>query len=63
MQDCNVDTVLRLPEPQDLATEAVTELEAVIDDLKEIIDLVEKEGAWRNEFQERFQPDNRHATE
>jgi len=33
-----------LPEPQDLATEAVTELEAVVDDLKEIIDLLENEA-------------------
>jgi type I restriction enzyme M protein len=33
-----------LPEPQDLATEAITELEAVVDDLREIIDLLEKEA-------------------
>jgi len=32
-----------LPEPQDLAAEAITGLEAVVDDLKEIIRLVEKE--------------------
>lgn len=32
-----------LPEPQDLASEAITELEAVIDDLKDIVLLVEKE--------------------
>src|SRR2546426_273852 len=32
-----------LPEPQDLATEAITELEAVVDDLREIVALVEKE--------------------
>ena len=32
-----------LPEPQDLATEAITELEAVVDDLREIIDLLDKE--------------------
>ncbi len=32
-----------LPEPQDLATEAITELEAVVDDLKEIVELLEKE--------------------
>jgi hypothetical protein len=32
-----------LPEPQDLASEAITELEAVIDDLKETVTLVEKE--------------------
>jgi hypothetical protein len=29
--------------PQDLAAEAVTELEAVVDDLREIITLLEKE--------------------
>jgi type I restriction enzyme M protein len=34
-----------LPEPQDLATEAITELEAVVDDLREIVALVEKEEA------------------
>jgi type I restriction enzyme M protein len=33
-----------LPEPQDLAAEAITELEAVVDGLKEIIDLLEKEA-------------------
>ena len=32
-----------LPEPQDLATEAITELEAVVDSLREIVELVEKE--------------------
>jgi type I restriction enzyme M protein len=32
-----------LPEPQDLASEAITELEAVVDDLREIVELVEKE--------------------
>jgi len=32
-----------LPDPQELATEAVTELEAIIDDLREIIALVEKQ--------------------
>ncbi|MCP5522976.1 MAG: N-6 DNA methylase [Verrucomicrobiales bacterium] len=32
-----------LPEPQDLAGEAITELEAVVDDLREIVALVEKE--------------------
>jgi type I restriction enzyme M protein len=31
------------PEPQDLAAEAITELEAVVDDLREIVALVEKE--------------------
>jgi hypothetical protein len=32
-----------LPEPQDLASEAIMELEAVVDDLREIVALVEKE--------------------
>ena len=32
-----------LPEPQDLAAEAITELEAVVDDLKEMLILLEKE--------------------
>ncbi len=36
-----------LPEPQDLATEAITELEAVVDDLREIIDLLEKEAVGK----------------
>ena len=31
------------PEPQDLAAEAITELEAVVDDLLEIVSLVKKE--------------------
>ena len=33
-----------LPEPQDLASEAITELEAVVDDLKEILELIETNG-------------------
>ena len=33
-----------LPDPQDLASEAITELEAVVDDLREIMDLLEKEA-------------------
>ena len=32
-----------LPEPQDLATEAITELEAVVDDLREIVALIDRE--------------------
>lgn len=34
-----------LPEPQDLVAEGITELEAVVDDLREIFALVEKESA------------------
>ena len=33
-----------LPEPQDLVTEAVTELEAVVDDLKDILEMIELNG-------------------
>jgi len=32
-----------LPEPQDLAGEAITELEAVVGDLRGIVELLEKE--------------------
>jgi type I restriction enzyme M protein len=32
-----------LPEPQDLASEAITELESVVDDLREIVTLIDKE--------------------
>jgi type I restriction enzyme M protein len=32
-----------LPDPQELATDAIAELEAVVDDLKEIVELVENE--------------------
>jgi type I restriction enzyme M protein len=35
-----------LPEPQDLAAEAITELEAVVDDLKEIVALLEREEGF-----------------
>lgn len=43
LRDESLEDGDELPEPQDLAAEAVTELEAVIDDLKEIIELVERE--------------------
>jgi type I restriction enzyme M protein len=43
LKDDSLEDADELPEPQDLATEAVTELEAVVDDLKEIIELLEKE--------------------
>ena len=32
-----------LPEPQDLAAEAITELEAIVDDLRDIVGLLDKE--------------------
>jgi len=43
LKDDSLEDADELPEPQDLATEAVTELEAVVDDLKEIIEWLEKE--------------------
>lgn len=43
LKDESLEDADDLPEPQDLAAEAITELEAVVDDLKEIIRLVEKE--------------------
>ena len=43
LKDESLEDSDELPEPQDLASEAVTELEAIIDDLKEIVALIEKE--------------------
>src|SRR5436190_2249860 len=43
LKDDSLEDADELPEPRDLATEAVTELEAVVDDLREIVALVEKE--------------------
>jgi type I restriction enzyme M protein len=43
LRDESLEDSGELPEPQDLATEAITELEAVVDDLREIVALVEKE--------------------
>ena len=43
LKDESLEDTDDLPEPQDLAAEAVAELEAVVDDLTEIIELVEKE--------------------
>jgi type I restriction enzyme M protein len=43
LKDESLEDSDELPEPQDLAAEAVTELEAVVDDLKEIVALLEKE--------------------
>ena len=45
LKDDSLEDSDELPEPQDLAAEAVTELEAVVDDLREIVVLVEKEEA------------------
>ena len=45
LKDESLEDAEDLPEPQDLAAEAITELEAVVDDLKEIVSLIEKEEA------------------
>src|SRR5215208_1837202 len=45
LKDESLEDSEDLPEPQDLAAEAITELEAVIDDLREIVSLIEKEEA------------------
>jgi type I restriction enzyme M protein len=43
LKDDSLEDADELPDPQDLAAEAITELEAVVDDLREIVALVEKE--------------------
>lgn len=43
LKDESLEDADELPEPQDLAAEAITELEAVVDDLREIVSLIEKE--------------------
>lgn len=43
LKDESMEDADDLPEPQDLAAEAITELEAVVDELKEIVALVERE--------------------
>ena len=43
LKDESLEDSDELPEPEDLAGEAITELEAVVDDLKEIVALLEKE--------------------
>jgi len=45
LKDESLEDSDELPEPQDLAAEAITELEAAVDDLKEIVELVEMEEA------------------
>lgn len=44
LKDDTLEDADTLPEPQELATEAITELEAVVDDLKEIVNLLESNG-------------------
>jgi type I restriction enzyme M protein len=43
LKDDSLEDSDELPDPQDLAGEAIIELEAVVDDLREIVALVEKE--------------------
>lgn len=43
LKDDSVENGEDLPEPQELANDAIAELEAVIKDLREVVDLVEKE--------------------
>jgi type I restriction enzyme M protein len=43
LKDESLGDAADLPEPQDLASEAITELEAVVDDLRDIVALLEKE--------------------
>jgi type I restriction enzyme M protein len=44
LKDESLEDANDLPEPQDLAAEAITELEAVVDDLREIVQLIETNG-------------------
>jgi type I restriction enzyme M protein len=44
LRDESLEDADELPEPQDLAAEAITELEAVVDELKEILQLIEAEA-------------------
>jgi type I restriction enzyme M protein len=44
LKDESLEDADGLPEPQDLAAEAISELEAVVDDLREIVALIEKEA-------------------
>lgn len=41
LEDELIDDADQLPEPQDLATEAISQLEAIVDDLREIVALIE----------------------
>jgi len=49
LKDESLEDAEELPDPQDLAAEAITELEAVVDDLKEIVVLLEKEESVEDE--------------
>lgn len=43
LRDESLEDANDLPEPQDLAAEAITELEAVVDDLRDIVEMLERE--------------------
>jgi len=44
LKDESLEDANDLPEPQDLAAEAITELEAVVDDFRDILQLIETNG-------------------
>lgn len=44
LKDESIEDADNLPEPNILATEAISELEAVVDDLREILTLLEIDG-------------------
>jgi type I restriction enzyme M protein len=44
LKDDSIEDADSLPEPSELATEAITELEAMVDDLREILTLLESNG-------------------
>lgn len=48
LKDETLEDSQDLPEPQDLAAEAITELEAAVDDLKEILEMIETNGQDAN---------------
>ena len=44
LKDDSIEDADSLPEPGILATEAISELEAIVDDLREILTLIENDG-------------------
>jgi type I restriction enzyme M protein len=44
LKDESIEDADGMPEPQDLITEAVTEMEAAVDDLKEVLQIIETNG-------------------
>ena len=50
LKDESLEDADELPEPQDLAAEAITELEAVVDDLREILTLVERPASGSTRY-------------